>query len=104
MNQMQNGYEFNSVAFITDGGPVAIATALILLAMGLASWYLIITKTYQALRLRRASNEYNRSFWTASSLEAALPQDGTALPISRLAAQAVEAAEHHQRHVAGKSA
>lgn len=100
---MQNGYEFNGVAFITDGGPVSIATALILLAMSIASWYLIITKTYQALRLRRASSQYNRNFWAAPSLDAAMRQQDISSPIARVAVQSVEAAEHHQRHVAGKS-
>lgn len=95
---MQNGYEFNSLTFITDGGPVSIAVAIMLLAMSVASWYLIVLKTYQALRLRRASAKYSRCFWEASSLDLAMRQQGKATPMSRLAAQAVEAAEHHQRH------
>src|SRR5688572_28553515 len=100
MEQMQNGNEFNSVAFITDRGPVSIAVALILLVMSVASWYLIITKTVQELHLRSASNSYSRHFWAAPSLEAALRQDAAATPMSRLASQAIEAAEHYQRHVA----
>jgi len=101
---MHNGYEFNSIAFITNGGPVSITVALILLVMSLASWYLIFTKTYQALRLRRASAEYDRNFWAAPSLEAAMRSNSGTLPMSRLALQAVEAAEHHQRHAAGRLA
>ncbi len=101
---MQNGNEFNSVAFITDGGPVSIAVALILLVMSVASWYLIIVKTMQAVRVRRASSNYNQHFWAAPSLEVALRQHGAGLPISRLAVQAVEAAEHHQRHAAKRPA
>lgn len=101
---MQSGYEFNSIAFITAGGPVSIGVALILLAMSLASWYLIFTKTYQAIRLRRASSEYDRSFWAAPSLEIAMRNNTADLPVSRLATQAVEAAEHHQRHAAKRLA
>jgi biopolymer transport protein ExbB len=101
---MHNGYEFNSIAFITNGGPISIAVALILLAMSLVSWYLIFTKTYQAMRLRRASNDYDRGFWAAPSLESAMRNHATDLPVSRLAAQAIEAAEHHQRHAAGRLA
>ncbi|HEX5539061.1 MAG TPA: MotA/TolQ/ExbB proton channel family protein, partial [Methylophilaceae bacterium] len=101
---MPNGYEFNSLAFITNGGPVSIAVALILLAMSVASWYLIVVKTLQALRLRRASASYSRHFWQASSLEAAMRHDGNATPVSRLAGQAVEAAEHHERHAANRLA
>lgn len=95
---MQNGYEFNSLTFITNGGSVAIAVALCLLAMSVASWYLVVTKTYQAMRLRKASSNYSLHFWQASSLEAAMRQQGHATPVSRLTNQAVEAAEHHQRH------
>jgi len=101
---MQSGLEFNSLAFITDGGPVSIAVALILLVMSVASWYLIITKTIQAVSLRRASNNYNQRFWAAPSLEVALRHDGAAHPMSRVAAQAVDAAEHHQRHAAKRLA
>lgn len=101
---MQNGYEFNSLAFITNGGAVSIAVALGLLAMSVASWYLIVVKTAQAMRLRRASASYSRHFWQASSLEAAMRQDVSATPVSRLANQAVEAAEHHERHASNRLA
>ena len=101
---MQNGYEFNSLNFITDGGAVSIAVALLLLAMSVASWYLIITKTYQVKHLRRASDDFSEKFWQAPTLEAAMRKNGHATPISRLAHQAVEAAEHHQRHAAKRLA
>jgi biopolymer transport protein ExbB len=101
---MQNGYEFNSLAFITDGGPVSIAVALGLLAMSVASWYLIVVKTFQAIRLRRASSKYSQHFWEASSLESAMRQQSPATPVSRLANQAVEAAEHHERHASSRLA
>lgn len=101
---MQNGYEFNSLAFITDGGPVSIAVALLLLAMSVASWYLIVVKTVQAIRLRNASARYSQHFWEASSLEVAMRQQDKPTPVSRLANQAVEAAEHHERHASNKLA
>jgi biopolymer transport protein ExbB len=95
---MQNGYAFDSLTFISNGGPVAITVVLCLLVMSVASWYLIVTKTYQAMRLRKASGAYSQRFWQASTLEAAMRQHGQTTPLSRLANQAVEAAEHHQRH------
>jgi biopolymer transport protein ExbB len=101
---MQNGYEFNSLAFIVSGGPVSIIVALVLLAMSVASWYLIVVKTVQAIRLRRASANYSQHFWQASSLEAAMRQNNNATPVSRLANQAVEAAEHHERHASNRLA
>jgi len=95
---MQSGYEFDGVGFITNGGVVSITVALILLVMSVASWYLIITKTYQAMRLRNASNEFSEKFWDASSIDLAMRGNDQSTPVARLASQAIEAAEHHQRH------
>ncbi|MCB4811416.1 MotA/TolQ/ExbB proton channel family protein [Methylovorus menthalis] len=101
---MQSGYEFNGLAFITDGGVVSITVALCLLVMSVASWYLIIVKGIQSLRLRAASRNYSQRFWDASSLEVAIRENGVSTPMSRLANQAVEAAEHHQRHASKRLA
>ena len=95
---MQSGYEFNSLTFITEGGPVSIAVALILLAMSISSWYLIIAKAFQALRLRSASHHYAARFWDAPSLDAAVREPDSHTPVARLAVEALEAAEHHQKH------
>lgn len=101
---MENMNGFNSLAFITQGGPVSIAVALILLAMSLASWYLIFVKSFQALSLRRATSRYTEVFWQSPSLESALNTQAASNPASRLAAQAVEAAEHHQQHASKRLA
>jgi len=99
-----DGLEFNSLEFITQGGPVSIGVALLLLVMSVASWYLIIIKTFQSVRTRKASSQYIRSFWDAPSLQAAISEGQDATPVARLASQAVEAAEHHQRHAAKRLA
>jgi biopolymer transport protein ExbB len=101
---MENMYGFNSLAFITQGGPVSIAVALILLVMSLASWYLIFVKSYQAFTLRRATGRYVEVFWQAPSLGSALNAANDSNPASRLATQAVEAAEHHQQHASKRLA
>jgi len=95
--------EFNSLAFITQGGPVSITVALVLLAMSLASWYLIFVKSYQAITLRRSVSRYIDIFWQSPSLDAAL-HTRSDNPVSRLATQAVEAAEHHQQHASKRLA
>ena len=101
---MQNGYEFDSLAFIVSGGPVSIGVAVILLVMSLASWYLIVVKAFQITRLRRASTKYSRNFWDSSSLDAAMQQKDKATPVSRLVNQAVDASEHHERHAGNRLA
>lgn len=96
---MENGYEFNSLSFITNGGPVSISVAVLLVAMSVASWYLIVTRTYKSLRIRQASAAFNEQFWQAPTLDAALKIDSAvSTPLARLASQAIEAAEHYERH------
>lgn len=94
---MQNGYEFNALEFITAGGPVSVMVAGILLAMSVASWYLIVVKTLQALRLRKAFKVYQEKFWNARNLQEASAIKSDA-GIAILAAEAIAAAEHHQQH------
>lgn len=97
---MENAYEFNSLDFILDGGPVSILVAVVLVFMSVASWYLMVIKFYQALTLRSANREYSNYFWQASSIEAGLRHHSGETLVSRIANQAVDAAEHHQAHVA----
>lgn len=92
---MQNGYEFNSLVFITAGGPVSIGVALILLTMSVASWYLIVSKSVQTWRVRKAFKAYAQHFWNAPNLGAAIKQNNkTAL--ASLAKNAIAAAEHYK--------
>lgn len=100
---MENSYEFNSLDFILAGGPVSILVAVILLVMSVISWYLMIVKFYQALTIRSAGREYSNHFWQAPSIEAGLRHHNGETLVSRVANQAVDAAEHYQTHVPGKS-
>lgn len=101
---MNSAYEFNSLQFIADGGPVSILVAVTLLVMSVASWYLILAKGYRALRLRRFCNDYIRRFWQAGNLQVALKLEDAGVPASRVVKQAVKAAEHYRIYGAPKSA
>jgi biopolymer transport protein ExbB len=90
--------EFNSLSFIVDAGPVAIAVALILLVMSVASWYFIVTKTIALWRVKSAINRHTSDFWSAANLQAALKVDANSSPTYQLAHNAVEASQHHQAH------
>ena len=48
-------------------------TAYLLLVMSVASWFLIVWKTWAWLRVRRASKQLE-NFWSASSVESAIAQ------------------------------
>lgn len=96
---MQNGYEFHGLEFITAGGPISMAVAIILLAMSVASWYLIVTKSIQAWRMQSAFGTYAQKFWSASSLATAIKQENSTA-LANLAKQSIAATEHHQQHAA----
>lgn len=94
---MQNGYAFNAIEFITAGGPVSVMVAVILLVMSVASWYLIILKSVQALHLHAGFKAYIEKFWNAQNLKetSAIKSD---TGIAKLAVEAIVAAEHHLRY------
>ncbi len=103
---MQKGYEFNSLDFIAAGGAVSMLVAIILLLMSIASWYLIVTKSLLAWRLRVAFKTYAQEFWSQVNLSnisnfisTIKPDD---LALARLAKQAFAASVHYQCYEAKK--
>jgi len=71
-------------------------TAYLLLAMSVASWFLILWKTWSWLRVKRASRELDK-FWGASTIDAAIaalrPSDSEGVFVP-LAVGASNAASH----------
>ena len=55
------------VHFWSQADSIMRSTAYVLLAMSVASWFLILWKTWAWLRVRRASKQLDR-FWSASSV------------------------------------
>lgn len=97
---MQQVTEFNSLAFILQGGFVSISVAMILLIMSVASWYFMIVKAVQAIQLKSALKRYIAEFWAAPNLQAAINTIKIDSPAQQLAVNAVDAANHHQLHAA----
>lgn len=80
-----------------QGDIVIKSVALLLLLMSVASWYVIVTRGLQAVRLRAASRRMT-GFWHAHSFEeglAMLGADGRGNPFISLALEGRAAAEHH---------
>lgn len=78
---------------------VAHATALVLLAMSIASWTIIIGKTAGLLRLRRSMLGAVDSFWRAESREealAAISAHDRSKVFTSVAADAFEAAQAYE--------
>ena len=92
--------EFNSLAFIMQGGFVSIAVAFILLVMSVASWYFMLVKTVQVLKIKIAIKQYMVEFWAAPNLHIAINTIKIDSPAHQLATNAFDAAHHHQTHAA----
>ncbi len=94
---MQSTVEFNSLTFILEAGPVAIAVAIMLLLMSLVSWYVIVVKAVQIYQKKNSTQSYLEKFWVASTLGQALKLEGENI-FAEFAKKTVRAAEHYQAH------
>lgn len=80
------------------GDMVNKGVAVLLLIMSIASWYVIITKSLQLLRLRRASAAAGRDFWDATSLPEGVQTLGNDNPFTDLANAGIASVTHHTAH------
>jgi biopolymer transport protein ExbB len=81
---------FGLVLLWADGDAISRSVAILLLVMSLASWYLILSKTWDWRRTRRAARCVRR-FWAAESVAAGLDtlrEGGIDSPYAQLATQA----------------
>jgi len=87
--------------FLAQTDVVGKTLLVILVAMSIATWYLIVVKSLQMLSARRRTGRFLATFWNAPSLQAvereldARPPDEA---FSRLAYHAIAASKHHARH------
>ena len=91
--------------FLAHTDAIGRALLIILLLMSVITWYLIVSKSLQALILKRRAARLPESFWDAPSLEAVaahLEEQHPDEPFSHLAWHAIVATRHHQRHGANK--
>jgi biopolymer transport protein ExbB len=92
-------------AFWAQADSVGKLVALLLLAMSVATWYLVLTKLWQGIAARRQSARAEEAFFAAESLRDALAAVRKRAPgsaLTALAQAAADAAAHHARHVAGR--
>ncbi|MDO8962086.1 MAG: MotA/TolQ/ExbB proton channel family protein [Methylophilus sp.] len=91
----------DGIAFITTGGVISIVVALILLFMSLITWYVILHKCYQLIRLRSQFKQFEKLFWQSGSIDNGLKvARGIHHPMSDLTTAAIKAARHYQAHEA----
>ncbi|MBB5392349.1 biopolymer transport protein ExbB [Herbaspirillum sp. SJZ102] len=72
--------------------------AVLLVAMSIASWYVIVTKAIQLLRLSKASDAAGHQFWDTTSLPEGVATLGEDNPFADVARAGVTAMSHHTAH------
>jgi biopolymer transport protein ExbB len=87
--------------FLTQSDGVGQALFLILITMSVASWYLILIKAWQGIKLSRNTARFLLTFWDAASLEQIieqLQQKTPEEPFSLLTRHAITSSRHHAQH------
>ena len=90
MNETPSAKLFGFAHLWASGDAISHVVTLILIVMSVASWYLILAKTWDWWTLRRAARSLN-DFWSASSISEGivkLREPAADSPFARLATQA----------------
>jgi biopolymer transport protein ExbB len=84
-----------SIAAVWNGGPISRGTLIILSLMSMGSWYIIITKLIDQMKIFKQSKEAQAKFWKAPSIAAgsAALKDGS--PFRFIAETGTKATQHH---------
>lgn len=96
---MLNNISFyvESFRFITSGGVVSMLVAFLLVLMSLATWYVMLYKGFQVLRLQTQFKQFERMFWKSTSIDLGIKVAANVHhPMSELTLAAVSAAKHYQ--------
>lgn len=92
-----NDNPYGIAALWAQGDTVTKSVAALLLLMSLVSWYVIVTRTWRAMKLRRAARAV-ASFWHTHSFAegmALLAQQGNGNPFRHVALEGQAAVDHH---------
>ncbi len=91
--------------FLAQSDTLGKTLLFVLLTMSIITWYLIVTKAWAWLLMRRRTRRFLDIFWNSPSLQAValhLEDQHPDEPFSHLAWHAIVSARHHQRHGANK--
>jgi biopolymer transport protein ExbB len=91
--------------FLAQSDTVGKTILVLLLLMSVTTWYLIVTKAWTWLLVRRRTRRFLDTFWNSPSLQAVathLEEQHPDEPFSHLAWHAIVSSRHHQRHGANK--
>jgi biopolymer transport protein ExbB len=90
--EVENPYGFEAV---WAGGFVSRGTLIILALMSMGSWYIIVTKLLDQMKIFKQSKETNQKFWKAPSIAAGSAQLTNGSPFRFIAETGTKATQHH---------
>jgi biopolymer transport protein ExbB len=85
----------------SQGDFVTKSVAVLLVAMSIASWYVIVSKALQLAAYAKASRAAGREFWDEATLPDGIARLGRRNPFALLAQAGADAMRHHQMHKGG---
>ena len=80
---------------VWEGGVVSRMTLIILAIMSMGSWYIIVTKLLDQMKIFKQSKETNQKFWKAPSIAAGSAQLSEGSPFRFIAETGTKATQHH---------
>ena len=83
------------ISAVWEGGVVSRGTLIILAIMSMGSWYIIITKLLDQMKIFKQSKETNQKFWKAPSIAAGSAQLTDGSPFRFIAETGTKATQHH---------
>ncbi|NVD98274.1 MotA/TolQ/ExbB proton channel family protein [Massilia sp. BJB1822] len=89
---MENPFGLQAV---WNGGFVPRATLIIMIIMSMGSWYIIITKLIDQMKIMRQAKETSAKFWKASSIAAGSATLTEGSPFRFIAESGTKATAHH---------
>jgi len=83
------------ISAVWEGGVVSRGTLIILAIMSMGSWYIIVTKLLDQMKIFKQSKETNQKFWKAPSIAAGSAQLTEGSPFRFIAETGTKATQHH---------
>lgn len=94
---------FGIAKFIEQADSLTIAVLVVLVAMSLASWYVILNKLWDQSRIRKSYAEVQKKFWAAGNLRDGMAAlSGHDNVFRMLVEDGIRASQYHQGHLTGQ--
>ncbi|MFT8776548.1 MAG: MotA/TolQ/ExbB proton channel family protein, partial [Gluconacetobacter liquefaciens] len=91
-----DGNPYGLDALWRNGDIIARGVLLIMVVMSLGTWYIMITKFFEQMRMFSAAKEAASTFWTKSSIQEGAAALKPSSPFRYIADTGIVAAEHHE--------